>query len=64
MHSEPAAEAGEDEVRFGDNVFKDAADACMWSTKAVAIRFTVAEREHRCREWQGAVEEATRPPAT
>lgn len=45
-------------VRFGDNAFQVAAEACMWTTKAVAVRFKVAEREYRCWVWQGAVEES------
>lgn len=46
-------------VRFGDNAFKVAAKACMWTTKALAIRFKVAEREYRYWVWQGAVDEAS-----
>lgn len=51
-------------VRFGSNAFQVAAEACMWTPKAVAVRFAVAEREYRCWVWQGAVEEvAVRPRA-
>lgn len=46
-------------MRFGDNAFQVVAEVCMWTTKAVAIRSTIAGREHRCWVWQGAVEEAT-----
>lgn len=44
-------------VRFGDGVFKVRVEACMWTPKAVAVRFRVAEREYRRWVWQGAVEE-------
>lgn len=40
-------------VRFGDSAFQVAAEACMWRTKAVAIRFTVAGRDYRSWVWQG-----------
>lgn len=44
-------------VRFGDDAFQVSAEACMWTSNAVAIRFEVAEREHRCWVWRGAVED-------
>jgi hypothetical protein len=47
-------------VRFGDAAFKVKVEACMWTPKAVAVRFNVADREYRCWVWQGAVEDVAR----
>lgn len=46
-------------VRFDDSAFRVRVEACMWTPKAVAIRFKVAGQEYRCWVWQGAVEEVS-----
>lgn len=46
-------------VRFDDSAFRVRVEACMWTPKAVAIRFEVAGQEYRCWVWQGAVEEVS-----
>lgn len=44
-------------VRFGNVPILVDAEACRWTSKAVGIRFRVAEREHRCWVWISAVDE-------
>lgn len=43
-------------VRFGPVPVQVDADACMWTTNAIAIRFHALGREHRCWVWAGAVD--------
>ena len=51
-------------VRFGGTPVRVDAEACMWTGKAVAIRFHAAGQEFRCWVWSGAVEAADPgPPA-
>ena len=45
-------------VRFGGTPVRVEAEACMWTGKAVAIRFRAAGQEFRCWVWSGAVEAA------
>lgn len=42
-------------VRFGGTPVRVAAEACMWTDRAVAVRFRAAGVEHRCWVWRGAV---------
>jgi hypothetical protein len=42
-------------VRFGGTPARVLAEACMWTDRAVAIRFRVAGAEHRCWVWRSAV---------
>lgn len=43
-------------VRFGRVPVRVDAEACMWTARAVAIRFRVAGTECRCWVWSGAVD--------
>ncbi|MEV8267714.1 hypothetical protein [Microbacterium sp. NPDC076911] len=43
-------------VRFGGEPTLVYAEACMWTPRAVAIRFKIGEREYRCWVWASAVE--------
>lgn len=49
-------------VRFGAVPVRVAAEACMWTATAVAIRFRANNREYKCWVWRGAVEPPS-PPA-
>ncbi|SDH10883.1 hypothetical protein [Microbacterium pygmaeum] len=44
-------------VRFGATPVQVDAEACMWTAKAVGIRFTVSGTTHRCWVWVGAVDD-------
>lgn len=46
-------------VRFGTTPVQVDAEACMWTSRAVALRFRVAGREYRCWVWASAVAEST-----
>ncbi|MEI3866645.1 MULTISPECIES: hypothetical protein [unclassified Microbacterium] len=43
-------------VRFGATPVQVDAEACMWTPRAVAIRFHVGTREYRCWVWANAVD--------
>ena len=43
-------------VRFGGTPV--VAEACMWTRRAVALRFRIAHTEYRCWVWTGAIEDA------
>jgi hypothetical protein len=43
-------------VRFGGTSIPVDTEACPWTSRAVAIRFRIDGREHRCWVWVGAVE--------
>ncbi|WP_322409145.1 hypothetical protein [Microbacterium invictum] len=45
-------------VRFGATPVQVDAEACMWTPRAVAIRFRVGTREYRCWVWTNAVDPA------
>ena len=51
-------------VRFGGIPIQVVAQACMWTPHAVAIRFTVGEKEHRCWVWAGAVDGGSAVPGS
>lgn len=42
-------------VRFGSTPALVDAEACSWTSNAVAIRFTIAEQEYRAWVWTSAV---------
>lgn len=42
-------------VRFGATPAVVDAEACMWTDRAVALRFRVGDEERRCWVWAGAV---------
>ena len=44
-------------VRFGGTPIQVDAEACMWTAKAVGIRFMISGTVHRCWVWVGAVDE-------
>lgn len=43
-------------VRFGAEPTLVDAEACMWTHRAVAIRFKIGDAEYRCWVWASAVE--------
>ncbi|WP_019180127.1 hypothetical protein [Microbacterium yannicii] len=43
-------------VRFGGIPVQVTAEACMWTPRAVAIRFMVGETQYRCWVWAGAID--------
>lgn len=46
-------------VRFGGEPTLVDAEACMWTPRAVAIRFILGDAEYRCWVWASAVEAPT-----
>lgn len=44
-------------VRFGRVPVRVEAEACMWTARAVAIRFRVSGKEFRCWVWSGAIDD-------
>lgn len=47
-------------VRFGNVPVRVDAVAVRWTPDAVGIVFTVADKEHRCWVWTGAVDDVAR----
>ena len=56
MTTDPTPKVVSAWVRFGGTPVRVAADACMWTSQAVAIRFLAGGREYRCWVWRGAIE--------
>ena len=45
-------------VRFGRTPIQVDAEACMWTPRAIAIRFRISGEEYRCWVWASAVDGA------
>ncbi|WP_194397290.1 hypothetical protein [Microbacterium atlanticum] len=43
-------------VRFGGTPIQVDAEACMWTPRAIAIRFRISGTEYRCWVWASAVD--------